>query len=59
MHDGVSTLLSLLHADDAALPPPLLRAMRWLAADQPSAKQERAPPTSAKAWHATATPGSL
>lgn len=39
MHDGASTLLSLLHADDAALPPPLLRAMWWLAADPPSAKE--------------------
>ena len=41
LHDGTSTLLSLLHADDPALPVPLLRALERLARDVDSAKQIR------------------
>ena len=41
VHDGASTLLSLLHSADAHLPPPLLRSLRWLASDPPSAKELR------------------
>jgi len=41
VHDGASTLLSLLHSDDAQLPPPLLRSLRRLASDPPSAKEVR------------------